>query len=305
MAFPSTLSSDAIARPALTPASPDSIAALRGQPSAVSWGAILAGAAAAASLSLILLILGTGLGLSAVSPWAKEGLSATSLGVSTIVWLTVTQLLSAALGGYLAGRLRGQWLDVQTDEIYFRDTAHGFLAWAVASLLSAALLSASIAAIVGGTGKAVAQVGAEIVRSGMDSAALDYEVDALFRQPAAKPATNGGADTASRAAVAAEASAILMYSLRNGSLQPEDQRHLGQLVAQHTGLVEQEAIQRVRNNHLRAQTALRNAEAAALEATNKARKASAYAALWMVVALLGGAFVASLAATVGGRQRDA
>jgi hypothetical protein len=34
-------------------------------------------------------------------------------------------------------------------------------------------------------------------------------------------------------------------------------------------------------------------------------KASAYAALWLFISLLIGAFVASLAATYGGRRRDA
>ncbi len=72
--------------------------------SAVSWSAIAAGGAAAASLSLILLILGVGLGLSAVSPWSGEGMRAATFGVSTIIWLTLTQLLASALGGYLAGR---------------------------------------------------------------------------------------------------------------------------------------------------------------------------------------------------------
>ena len=115
--------------------------------SAVSWGAIVAGAAAGASLSLILLILGLGLGLSSVSPWSREGISASSFGVSTIVWLMFTQLLASAMGGYLAGRLRTKWMDTQTDEIYFRDTAHGFLAWAVASLATAALLTSVIGSI--------------------------------------------------------------------------------------------------------------------------------------------------------------
>ena len=46
--------------------------------SAVSWGAIVAGAAAAAALSMILLILGAGLGLSAISPWSRSGASAAS-----------------------------------------------------------------------------------------------------------------------------------------------------------------------------------------------------------------------------------
>ena len=66
--------------------------------SAVSWGAIAAGAAAAASLSLILLILGVGLGLSSVSPWTRDGVSATTFGLSTILWLTLTQLLALAMG---------------------------------------------------------------------------------------------------------------------------------------------------------------------------------------------------------------
>lgn len=112
--------------------------------SAVSWGAILAGAAAAAALSLILLILGTGLGLSSISPWANDGVSATTFGVTTILWVTFTQLVAAGMGGYLAGRLRTKWLEVHDDEVFFRDTAHGFLAWAIASLATATLLTSVI-----------------------------------------------------------------------------------------------------------------------------------------------------------------
>ena len=105
--------------------------------SAVSWGAILAGAAGAAALSLILLMLGVGLGLSSVSPWARSGLDGADLGRSTIIWIIVTQLLASGMGGFLAGRLRTRWFDTPADEVYFRDTAHGFLAWAMASLATA------------------------------------------------------------------------------------------------------------------------------------------------------------------------
>ena len=112
--------------------------------SAVSWGAIFAGAAAAAALSLILLILGTGLGLSSVSPWAQNGISATAFGVSTILWVTMTQVVASGMGGYLAGRLRTKWTSTHADEVYFRDTAHGFLSWAIASLATAALLGSVI-----------------------------------------------------------------------------------------------------------------------------------------------------------------
>src|SRR5215210_3083257 len=127
-------------------------------PSAVSWGAIFAGAAAAAALSLILLLLGTGLGLSSLSPWSQEGASAKALGIGTILWVTFMQLAASVLGGYLAGRLRTKWVGLHTEEVAFRDTAHGFLAWAVATLFTAALLTSTVSAMISGGVQAGAQV---------------------------------------------------------------------------------------------------------------------------------------------------
>src|ERR1700709_540767 len=102
--------------------------------SAVSWAAIFVGAAAAAALSLVLVILGFGLGLSSVSPWSNVGATAGTIGIATILWITFTQFAASGVGGYLAGRLRIKWAALHTDEVYFRDTAHGFMAWAAASL---------------------------------------------------------------------------------------------------------------------------------------------------------------------------
>ena len=300
--------------------------------SAVAWGAILAGAAAAAALSLILLILGTGLGLSAMSPWAQAGATAATLGVSTIVWITLTQLLASGMGGYLAGRLRTKWVSVHTDEVFFRDTAHGFLAWAVASLTTAALLTSTIGSIVsngvqagasvlGGAATAAmsagaagaATAGSEALRSDGAAGPMNYFVDALFRKDASASANatangstnapSGNADT-SPAAAASEVTRILMNSVRTGALPEEDVRYVGQVVAQRTGLSQADAQKRVTDTYTRMQTRLRDAEAAAKQAADTARKASAYAALWLFVSLLIGAFVASLAATFGGRQRD-
>jgi hypothetical protein len=297
--------------------------------SAVSWGAIAAGAAAAASLSLILLILGVGLGLSSVSPWSRDGASATTFGVSTILWLTLTQLLASAMGGYLAGRLRTKWTEVHTDEVYFRDTAHGFLAWAVASLATAALLTSVIGSILSGgvqagasmlggvantAGAAVGGVAASSrVAQGSDGGPMGYFVDSLFRRDAATAPIAGsagsptGMDTPERASVndTTEVSRIFMNVSRSEPLPPEDLRYVGQLVAQRTGLSQQDAEKRVADVYAKAQARVRNAEVAAREAADKARKASAYSALWLFVSLLIGAFVASLAATFGGRRRDA
>jgi hypothetical protein len=297
--------------------------------SAVSWGAIAAGAAAAASLSLILLILGVGLGLSSVSPWARDGVSATTLGVSTILWLTLTQLLASAMGGYLAGRLRTKWTEVHTDEVYFRDTAHGFLAWAVASLATAALLTSVIgsilsggvqagASMVGGVANtAGAAVGGAAASSrmaqGSEGGPMGYFIDSLFRRDASTAPITGtagsstGMDTIERASGkdSAEVSRIFMNVSRSEPLPPEDIRYVGQIVAQRTGLSQQDAEKRVTDVYVKAQAKVRDAEVAAREAAEKARKASAYSALWLFVSLLIGAFVASLAATFGGRRRDA
>jgi hypothetical protein len=297
--------------------------------SAVSWGAIVAGAAAAAALSLILLILGTGLGLSSVSPWAHSGMSATTFGVSTILWVTATQLIASGMGGYLAGRLRTKWVAVHTDEVYFRDTAHGFLAWAVASLVTAALLTSVIGSIISGgiqagasvaggvattatvaTAGGVAAAGPQMAKSGSDGGPMGYFVDYLFRKDINTAAPAGSSATAERnmeqstAASSSEVARIFMSTLQTGTLSPEDVKYVGQIVSQHTGLTQRDAEKRVTDTYARMQAKLHDAEVAAKDAANKARKASAYAALWIFVSLLGGAFVASLAATYGGLRRD-
>jgi hypothetical protein len=280
--------------------------------SAVSWAAILAGAGGAAALSLILLILGTGLGLSSVSPFAGRGASAETLGVSTIAWLTFVQLAASGMGGYLAGRLRTRWAATHTDEVYFRDTAHGFLAWAIATLVTAATLTSVIGSIVGGGAQIAGTVGAgtaavAAAAPAAAGAAKDadhgngYFVDSLFRKPAANGPAAAPADGAQPAA---EAGRIFAAGLEAGALPQEDVSYLGQVVSQRTGLSQADAEKRVTDAFAHMKARADQAKAQAQEAADKARKASAHAALWLFVSLLVGAFVASLAATFGGRQRD-
>jgi hypothetical protein len=117
--------------------------------SAVEWGAIFAGGVAAMGITLILLTLGPGLGLTAVSPWSFRNPSPAAFGTAAAIWLVVTQWLSSAFGGYLTGRLRTKWVGIRTDEVLFRDTAHGLLAWALATLIMAALVMLGSAAAAG------------------------------------------------------------------------------------------------------------------------------------------------------------
>ncbi len=296
--------------------------------SAVAWGAIVAGAAGAAALSLILLLLGTGLGLSSVSPFSDRGTSATTFGVSTIVWITFTQLAASGMGGYLAGRLRTRWIATHSDEVYFRDTAHGFLAWAIATLATAAMLGSAVGsivgtganaagAVVGGVGTAAAAAApaataaASADKQGGAGNGNGYFVDSLFRKDAASPAAasapsqgNSTPSPSDGATSSAEAGRIFAAGLESGSLPPDDVKYLGQVVSQRTGLSQGDAEKRVNDAFARMKAKADQAKAQAQEAAEKARKASAYAALWLFVSLLFGAFVASLAATFGGRQRD-
>jgi hypothetical protein len=304
---------------------------------AVSWAAVFAGAAAAAALSLILLILGLGLGLSSVSPWAQSGVTAIKFGISTIVWLGLTQVLASGMGGYLAGRLRTRWVGVATDEVYFRDTAHGFLAWAVASLLTASLLTSSIASIVSSGASATASIAGGAVQTAMGGAVNSLSASRVSTntvehgEDAANPLMGmlegmmrkttpalGGAGSntnssatpsnlagpASTVSVFPEISRIFLTSFNASALSPADLTYVGQLVAQRTDLSQQESEKRVSETFTTAQARLLEAKNVAKETADKARKASATAALWLFVSLLIGAFSASLFAIYGGRRRD-
>lgn len=272
--------------------------------SSVSWAAIFAGAVSAAAMTLIMLILGFGLGFSAISPWQNEGVTMETIGWSTIIWLTITQIVAAGLGGYIAGRLRTRWTDINIDEIYFRDTAHGLISWAVATLLVALLILSSVGAVISGTSKAgasLAQGATSVVPaiSEVASESSDYFTDALLR-------TEPGAEIAQRADgdVRDELSNILVQALRDGELNENDKQYVVGLVANYTELDESEAEQRVDNVIERAEQAVADAEQTAREAADTALEGATFASLWIFVALLIGAYIASFMATVGGRQRD-
>lgn len=269
---------------------------------ATSWGAIIAGGVAAAAATLVLMLVGSGLGLTMVSPFGTEGVTLQTATVTTAVWLIIVQWLAAALGGYMAGRLRTKWVNLHTDEVFFRDTAHGFLSWALATLLVAGLLGSTISAIVGGGLQAAATVTGGAAMGGAAAAASDasapdatgYFVDTLLRP--ANPATPAE-DTGQ---TAAQVSRILVASAAAGEMTPEDRTYLEQLVAARTGLSPEDARARV-------DTVLQRVDAAtqqAKEAADTARKAGATFALVGALSLVIGAFIACAAAALAGRLRD-
>lgn len=290
---------------ASTLTSSELVAPVESSASAVSWGPIIAGALAASTISFILMLLGSGFGLTMVSPWSNQGASITTFAVSTAIWLVIVQWLASGVGGYLTGRLRTKWVGIHTDETFFRDTAHGFMTWALATLLAVFLLGSALAAAIG-TGVQAASTVASGAAMGVSAGAssdsgsdiTSYYVDSLFRP--ADPARLSAPGAEGDAAAAAQASRILLGAATAGAMSDQDKTYLGQLVAARTGLSEADATARIDAVLAQAE----QAKTTAKEAADTARKASATFALVGGLSLIIGAFIASVAAAIGGRQRD-
>src|SRR6185312_5341730 len=259
--------------------------------SAASWPAIFAGASVAAAVSLILVALGAGLGFASVSPWPGHGVSAATFAVTTAIWLIVTQWLSSGVGGYMAGRLRTRWVGTHTHEVFFRDTAHGLVTWAVATLLVATTLTSTVFSALGegahaASGVASAAAGTTSASGPGAMRALSalpgaYDLDKLLR-------TSGSATGNSAPDPRAEVSHIIANSAATGTVSDADHAYLADLVAARTGIPQPEAAKRV-DEFVPATT---EAEGKVKAAADAARHAASQAAIFTALSLLVGAFIA-------------
>jgi hypothetical protein len=253
--------------------------------SAVSWAAILAGAVVAASVSLILVAIGSGLDLLSVSPWSGSGVSLTTFTALSAIWFIVIQWVASGVGGYLTGRLRTRWVDTHTHEVFFRDTAHGFVTWALASILAALLFASAAASFTSGATHAAAMAAGPGSRGATMGGS--YDLDVLFRS------AGSDANGPSSADPRPEALRLMANGLSHGDVPPSDRTYLASVVAAHTGISQSDAEQRV--DAFIAQSK---------EAADKGRKATAAFAIFTAISMLIGAFIACVAAALGGQRRD-
>ena len=251
----------------------------------VSWAAVTAGAVASLALTLLLLSFGAGMGFAVVSPWGNSGVSATTFEIGTGLFFVVMAMISSALGGYLAGRLRTKWPGVRSTEVLFRDSAHGFLAWALASVLGAILLASPASSLVGGTLSGATQA----VSNSAQSSPMDGYVDRLLRPD--NPSSQGQQNTSD---ARVEMVRLFTASFKDGNdLNANDRAYVAKVVAARTGLSQQDAEKRLNDVAAQVKTDL-----------DKARKAAMQVAIWLTLSLFIGAFCAALAATEGGGLRD-
>jgi hypothetical protein len=256
--------------------------------SPVSWAAIVAGAVVAAALALVLVAFGSGLGLSSISPWSGSGVSGSTFQIGTGIYLVIVGVMSSAVGGYVAGRLRTKWVGVHNNEVFFRDTAHGLLAWALATLISATALTSTTAYLASG---AVAGGAAASSQALGRLGASEIYVDKLFR-----PTPGQSAAQADNGNFGARAEVLRLWTAdfrSSADLGQADRAYFAQAVAARTGLSQADAEKRV-------DAVVTEAKSAA----DTARRNAAHLSFWLTAALLFGAFAASLAAAEGGALRD-
>lgn len=265
------------------------------QISAISWPAIFGGAVGAAAIGTVLVTIGTGFGLASISLRPNVGATPGTFVISAGIWLIVVQWISAGLGGYLCGRLRTKWANTHTHEVFFRDTAHGFLTWATASVIGAAIIGMAASSAVGTATRAAATVAASAGAAASTPAmqARIYGVDSLLRGE--KPEF-----AASSRDVHAEASVILAQAMLSGDVPAGDRTYLAEMIAARTGVAPADAQKRVDEVIAREKAAV----ASAKDAAEAARKYTATAAIFTGLSLLIGAFIACIAAALGGHRRD-
>jgi hypothetical protein len=307
--------------------------------SGVSWPAVFAGTFVALAISLVLVAIASGIGLASISPWYSLSSSATTFTVVTAIGLVVVHWVSAGMGGYITGRLRTKWVGLHTHEVFFRDTANGFVTWALATIVGAVFLASAASSVISGGVHAAATIGsgaaqaAGQVASGaaqgaahpgaMSAIVSGYDVDSLFRS--ANPTAGGtsGANAGANAGGSAgnasgatpsgtaggnagggdftgEATRILAQGVTTGDVPAADKTYLAQLVASHAGISQADAEKRVDAVIAREKAA----EAKAKQAADEARKAASAFSIGTALAMLIGAFIACVASAYGGSLRD-
>jgi hypothetical protein len=245
----------------------------------LDWSAIIAGALVAAALSFVLISFGSALGLAVASPsstWRD-----TSVALATIggLWLLLTALASFGLGGYVAGRLRASWRSAATDEIEFRDGAHGVIVWGLAVIVAAGLAFVTV--------KPAGNVDLVKPPAATAEPLLALELDRLLRSDRTP------VDPANDPELRAQARRIITTSLGHSGMAADDRAYLVKLVQTRTGLPAADAEGRVNQAIVQAD-----------EAISRARHSAVVLGFMIAASLMLGLAIAWIAAAAGGQHRD-
>jgi Flp pilus assembly protein TadB len=127
-----------------------------------------------------------------------------------------------------------------------------------------------------------------------------YNLDKLFRSNSSGHSHDVSGDGPRAADARAEVMHIAANAAMSGTVSDEDRAYLAELVATKTGVSTDDAQKRIQAFI----QSMKEASVQAKAAADEARKSGATAALYTALALLIGAFIASVSAAIGGRLRD-
>jgi hypothetical protein len=262
-----------------------------GQSSYVDWPGVFVGVFVAAAVSWLLLTFGSAIGFASVSPYTFDQNTATTLTLAAAAWFALTQIYSIAMGAYIAARLRPRHSIVDSEEVTFRDGATGITVWALAIIIGLALA----AIVASGAVRATANVAGTAASTAARAVDPAYTVDRLLRP--ANPGQTSPEQAQSDQAIRDQVGRILANALTTGEMPQADKDYLGQLIASRTGIQPGEAQRRLNE-------AFDQGKAAALDAADKARKASSLVGFWVVFITFAAGLAAWWAGTIGGAHRD-
>ena len=241
----------------------------------ILWSAVFGGALAMIAAMLLLFTLASAFGFASLSPWGAKT-SGTTFAISAAIVLIAIQWISAGFGGYMTGRMRTAYVAAHNHEIFFRDTAHGFLTWALATVIGLVLLGSALGH------HHMAEHNNETRDEG--GVSMHY-VGKLFATP--------DHDVIPTQQESEEAGYVLALAAAGSAIPEDDHTSLVQMVASRTHLSNEEAAQRIENviNQVKA-------------TSDSARKYAAVTSLFVFFSMMIGAFIASVAAGLGGQHRD-
>ncbi len=265
----------------------------------VDWPAIFAGTVLATAISFVLLTFGSAIGLSFTSAYEGRGMTLFWFAIAAALWVLWVQVSSFAAGGYLTGRMRRRHYDATEHESDIRDGSHGLVMWAVGVLLGAFIaISGASAVVATATGAATTVVAAGAAGAAGNADDLINGSNGLLVDRLLRP-TNVSSATAT-ADSRGEVDRIFAGAITDGELADADRQYVASVVSARSGLTQDEALARVDDTWAKAQ----QAEAAAREAAETARKIGLIAAFLTAASLFASAIGAYFGATLGGNHRD-
>lgn len=253
----------------------------------VSWGAILAGVVTALVTHLLLNMLGLGIGLTTLDATGGDNPDSGALSMTAAVWWTVSGIVAAFVGGYVAARLTGQ-PDGTTGGW------HGLVTWALTTLVILYLLTSSASALLGG---ALNRLGALGETAGQAASQLTGGQDPFSAiRDKVRELIGPDADQSARESISAAVRTAVTGS-ESDARAAEDRAV--EALAQARGISSDEARQQI--GDLR--QSIRGAVQQTREAGEATRKVASQVAIFGVIALLLGAVAGWLGGAAGHPRR--